>query len=395
MRVKVLLAFLGLGLALALVGCSGNEKAFTVTGTVTDLSGNLVSGTATMLQDSIVVKTVNFTNGKLVVSSLPVGVYAMEITGMNLVPTYVGLFSPTQNPTLKIAVPTVAELNARGIATPDAGSSTLFATAVDTSGNQLALAKAPLPQFSVKVGTMAAVPSTLNNPSYAVVTGITPGEQQVVVTNTANNGETVFPEVTFVSGQFTALLAIVPSGGILNEFNANGSVSDAATAQGIPDLNVAVRELTDISTTTNAVGNFSYTDLSANVYTLKLNSNTQSSASIFTTFAGPFAGSSGTVTLPSVSTFKQNETGSIDGGITVPTDGTATLVVYANGATVTSAVVKVQGKTGTGAPPIIITGLTATTTGSDIEVQADGQDVVLKSVPLAANNITVVTAFIP
>lgn len=396
MRIKLLLALLGLGLVLALVGCGGNETPVTanLTGTVVG-SNNLAipNSTITLFQNGQQVgQPFVSQNGRFTFTNLNPGTFTLIVNATaNNVRKVFGPVALLQDQTVTIPTRTLAELPG-GVTNP-VGSATLVVEANNGIG-------VPINQFSVKVGSLATVPSTLNNPSFAVVTGIPAQSQNITVTNTENGGTVTIPNVPFSNDTVTLLNVFVPTGGIANRFTATGVVSNAETNQPIAGLNVAIREIANSTKQTDANGAFTFANLPAGVFSLALSSTpTNASSSIFTTFAGPFNGTSSAVNLPPVFTFTREQAAAA--GIPIPTNGKATLVVYAVSRVnntveiINNATVIVQGQQFTGSTPLAIPDLVASNLGSDVEVKANNQDVILKKVPLKADDITIVTAFIP
>lgn len=398
MRIKLLIALLGLSILLfTLAGCTGNNspQTFTLNGRVVDSSGvGLNNATVALVQNGTIVATTNTSNGNFVFTNLTPGTFTVEVAGSATnVRTVSGPIVIPFSGIFTIVAPAQNQLPGN-VTTPINGTATLVVEAKNPSGAQVQ-------QFSVKVGALATVTSTLNNPAFAVVTGIPtttpPTGVDIVVTNTANGGTVTLKGVKFTTNTVSLLNVTIPNGTVANTFSASGTVENGVTAGGVQNINIAIRAMSGFTAVSNNTGAFAFVNVPAGAYSLQANSNASAVATTFPAFAGPFSGTTTAVALSPVFVLTQADLPNVNAGITVPTNGTATLVVYAirGNTQFGNVTVHALGQTATGASPVVLTGLTATPAGTNIEVLAGGGDVILNSIPLPGNNITVVTAYIP
>lgn len=404
MRIRQLYALLIVGILLTmLAGCSnGNNtvtQKFGISGRVVDTNGAAnINTPVTLSKGGVVLGTTNTnTVGNFAFASQTSNYFVVDVAASdrNVRTIFGPFFLPTSGP-ITIVAPTQNQLPDTPT-TPVNDTATLIVEAFNPNGVQVS-------QFSVKVGTMATVSSVVNNPAFAVVKNIPttspPTGTDIVLTNLANGGTATVKGVKFTANTVVLLQGVIPNGNTVNTFTAAGTVINSVTQASIPNLKVAIRELSNFTTTSSGIGAFSFTQVPAGVFNLQGSSNAASGvASVFPAFGGPFSGTSTAVALPKLLAFTQADLPNVvPGGITIPFNNTATLVVYAEraNALIGLATVKVQGRTATSTTPVVITDL-APTNGSDIEVSTTSPvgDVILRNIPLPQNTITVVTAFIP
>jgi len=397
MRIKLLSALLGFCLLTVLVGCSGNgTSGLSIFGGVFSTGGTRApNSTVTLFRSGTQVRSPFTSNtGAFSFRNLSPGTYTLLATGgANTVPTLVGPFDVRTTRIINITTPTLQELQTQtGVTTPTNNTTTVVVEAFDSVGNAL-------PQFSVTIGNQT-VQSTPNSPAFAIVQNVMGSPQSILVTNPATGQTVELPGVTFTPGTILFVRAIFSP----TRFGVSGNVSNSVTGTAGSNQNVAIPSSGSAAVRTNSQGQFEFTNVRPGTYIIKTSSRTSGSSATFTGFAGPFTGSGAMVDLPTIFTFTRNDLGTVvPGGVTIPTNGTATLVIYAvtrNAAGVTSilpnATALVEGRnfTAVGAVPVVATGLTKSS-GTAIQVTANGKTVVLTDVPIAVNTITVINAFIP
>ncbi len=215
MRVQLVVALLGLGMMLGVLGgCGGGNEfpnTFNVTGTVVTDGAPVASASVILLQNGKPLKqTLTGANGSYNFPNVPTlqtGTYSLEVlAGANNVQSIVGPFNVTSAQNIIITAPSLTDLAGLvpSVKPPTNGTATLVVFANNTSNNQLQ-------QFTVTVGALSAA-STPGAPAFATVTGITVPSSTVVVTDTTNNLTATLNNVSFTGNTITYLQAVIPGG---------------------------------------------------------------------------------------------------------------------------------------------------------------------------------------
>lgn len=367
------------GALLVLAGCSKNET-FVVQGLVRDLAGAQVAGAQVQMlsQEGTPVTPVVTTgaDGAFTFGEVAPGSYTVSVSGT--APRTV--FGPVQvvreTTGLTVVAATQAQLPPTATVPTD-GTASLVAFLAEPSGTIV-------PEYTVQVDALPSFATTTGGP--IVIDGLAPGSYNIVLADTQTGRTVTLPSVPLPANTLTVARGVLST--LLTSPLTGEVVDDAAVAR----TGAAVRLCRDggpvgAATHTSSTGRFTLGNIAPGAgYMLDT-----TGAGLVRTWFGPFdVGQEGRRDLrlwaPSLAHMR-------DGiGVATPTDGTATLVVFAirpDGATVPVHVATNAGAPCPAANPAVIDSLVAAPVLVTATLDGDPDAVRAEYVSVLANQVTV------